>query len=158
MYDHLATILDNVINPTLLALPIPRSAVVAGGLLGVGLVESGYRTRRQIGGPALGYWQMEPVTHDDIWETFLQYRPALRSAVLKILNGDSPVPNTLTTNDKYACAMARIKLLRAPEPLPSTPNPVLWADYWKDHYNTSLGAGEVARAIPLFRLALNTAK
>ena len=97
----------------------------------------------QVGGPALGIFQMEPRTHDDIWENFLKYKPALAMHVKTYGRISQQLPGSLY----YACAMARAHYLRVPERLPSAMDVDGLAQYWKDHYNTHLGAGTPAKAI-----------
>lgn len=113
-------------------------------LLGTAVHESGcFRYRRQIGGgPALGYFQMEPSTHDDIWANFLAYRPTLAAKVDRYL-GANPVDRyrALERNDRYGAAMARVHYMRVSAPLPAAGNIMAQARYWKRHYNTPLGAG-----------------
>lgn len=96
----------------------------------------------QIGGPALGPWQMEPETHDDCWENFLAYRPALSEGVshfrLPTFGGQQ-----MAWNLAYACAMARVKYIRAEPPLPAANDFVGMANYYKQFYNSSLGAAIV---------------
>lgn len=47
-------------------------------LLGTAIVESDLQFRKQHGdGPARGLFQMEPVTHNDIWDNFLNTGPSL---------------------------------------------------------------------------------
>lgn len=123
---------------------------------GIGLVESGYRTRTQVNGPALGFWQMEPATEHDCWTNFLEYRPELAHRVESLCDGEKPAPALLQTRDQYAAAMARIKLYRSSEPLPSADCPLALCQYWKRHYNTALGAGECDSAhVALFQQAIN---
>ena len=44
-----------------------------------GKAESGYKTLQQYGGgPALGFFQMEPNTAIDIWDNYVMYRPQYR--------------------------------------------------------------------------------
>jgi hypothetical protein len=118
-------------------------------LLGTAIHESGrFRYRKQIHGPALGLFQMEPVTHDDIWKTFLSYRPSLASKVSALLS--SPTADKLHElefNDQYASAMARIKYLRGGVPLPSLNDIPAMANYWKRFYNTPLGKGTPAQFV-----------
>ena len=105
-----------------------------------GLAESGYRVTRQVGGgPALGYWQMEPATEIDIQENFLEYRPALEEKLWLVADG----PHNLETNHMYACAMCRVHYMRVSAPLPDADDLEAQAAYWKQHYNTPLGAGTV---------------
>lgn len=110
---------------------------------------------KQVGGPALGVYQMEPATHDDIWYNYLLTRP-LKEAVLSfcdtyiqefVEDGKpfSKYPSRgLIANLKYATAMARVHYWRVPEALPrkdSEPFTYLasLAIYAKKYYNTPLG-------------------
>ena len=107
-----------------------------------GLAESGYRTREQYdGGPARGFWQMEPATEYDIHDNFLAYRPELAALVDSF--GE---PNPLT-NDEYAAAMCRVHYMRVPDPLPPADDLLGQAAYWKAHYNTPLGKGTMKHFI-----------
>ena len=113
-------------------------------LLGTAVQESlNFQYRRQIGGgPARGYFQMEPSTHDDIWDNYLKYRQKLSNDVLSFLSSKSANKiMELETNDKYAAAMARIHYLRVAAPLPKAGDIIAQANYWKQHYNTPLGKG-----------------
>lgn len=105
----------------------------------------------QVGGPALGIFQMEPRTHDDIWDNFLRFKPDLAFRVKHFGRLSQQLPGNLY----YACAMARVHYLRVPERLPSAIDVNGLADYWKAHYNTHLGAGKPEEAIQNYkRLAL----
>lgn len=130
---------------------------------GTGLVESGYRVTIQSGGgPALGWFQMEPATHDDIWRNYLVYRKALSQKILSLLPEDfslhqlTPHPSSsLLTYPPYAVAMCRVKYLRSSLPLPEN-NAVALCKYWKQVYNTPLGKGKVDDAhISLFQEAID---
>ena len=71
MKEQNRDLLEWVIRPTLHALDMAgeRAETL---MLATALVESGGRHTRQIGGgPALGLWQMEPETHDDIYTHYL---------------------------------------------------------------------------------------
>lgn len=47
-------------------------------VMATAMAESGVFFIHQIGrGPARGFFQMEPVTHDDIWERYLSRQPGL---------------------------------------------------------------------------------
>jgi hypothetical protein len=135
--------LNNAIQPALQAIDLGSDA--AGELLlGTAIHESGgFRYRQQVGGgPALSYFQMEPVTHDDIWNNYLKYRADLAAKVSSLLSSpDADKLAELENNDKYACAMARIKYLRMPAALPPEGDLQAQAEYWKRWYNTPLGAG-----------------
>lgn len=128
-----------VIRPALKAIGLHSPAAVE-LLLGTALQESNLQYLKQIGdGPAMGLFQMEPNTHDDIWENYLKYRGALAMDVAKL----SHVRNAeaMATDLLYAAAMCRVHYLRVPDPLPPVGDVEAQAAYWKDHYNTILGAG-----------------
>lgn len=101
----------------------------------------------QVGGPALGIYQMEPATHDDLWVNYLKYKPALSEKVARYGHEARELPGNLY----YATAMARIHYLRRPEALPSAMDERALASYWKAHFNTHLGAGTVEKAIENYR-------
>ena len=120
---------------------------------------------KQLGeGPALGIYQMEPATHDDIYTNYLNHRDFLRDLVIDLAStsneviSDSGFDDTVLSpemigNLNYATAMARVHYLRVPEALPSKKDlsPKVYveqlASYWKSYYNTPLGAGTVEEAI-----------
>lgn len=120
-------------------------------LLYTGAAESGYRYRRQIGGPARGYWQMEPATEEDIRRNYFSHRPGLWETVKDIAECIGLVGTTITYermrslehNPYYACAMARVHYLRVPDPLPLAGDLAGQAAYWKQHYNTPAGKGTI---------------
>lgn len=107
---------------------------------------------KQLGkGPALGICQMEPATHDDIWDNYLKYKPALANLLwtLSLDNGmftsdDKPDCTQMMGNLYYAIAMCRIHYLRKPDALPREGDVAGYAAYWKKYYNTSLGKGTTA--------------
>jgi hypothetical protein len=101
---------------------------------------------KQINGPALGIFQMEPMTHNDIWKNC----DALKSEFGEIIRNLAPIYSVIADNDlidtpKYACAMARLKYSMDPNPLPkltgdSSVDLKSFYDYYKRVYNTELGA------------------
>ena len=114
-------------------------------VLGTALQESRLTYIKQLGsGPALGVFQMEPATHDDIWENWLAYKDDVAEKLLTLAapnNGEHPSANELIGNLWYAAAMCRIHYVRRPEALPEAGDVPGQAAYWKEHYNTYLGAG-----------------
>jgi hypothetical protein len=140
--------LTTVLRPTLRHIALSSEAAEQ-LLLGTALAESRLVHRKQMGGgPARGLFQMEPATHDDIWSNFLEYRPTLAQKIRSLLS--SPKANAhleLEKNDKYACAMARAHYMRAPNPLPKCGDTKAMATYWRQYYNTPLGAGTVSKYV-----------
>ena len=105
-------------------------------LLGTGMQESRLGDElHQISGPALGLWQMEPATEKDIWENYLAFRPDLRVPVGKLVVNGIDRTSQLAGNLYYACAMARIKFMRAPDPLPKAGDIEAQAAYYVKFYN-----------------------
>jgi hypothetical protein len=105
-----------------------------------------FRTRYQDeGGPARGYYQMEPGTHRDIWVNYLSRHKELVNKIKiylpKHINPEKEGFHYLPFNDRYATAMARVHYLRIKEPLPSAHDEKALASYWKRHYNTFRGGG-----------------
>lgn len=112
--------------------------------------------KKQIGsGIARGIAQMEPATEFDIWKNFLQHRPPLKDALIKFTGVTEPNPKALEENDDYAIAMCRIRYLRAKGELPEANDIPGLAKYWKDHYNTHLGAGKIDEWISNYKRYLS---
>lgn len=127
---------------------------------GTGLVESGYRVTAQTGGgPALGWFQMEPVTYQDCWDNYLKYRSELSSRILFLVSTHetqkaTPDARILESNHPFSAAMCRVKYLRVPAPLP--PNDAASLSlYHKKYYNTMLGKANATKNIPLFQAAID---
>ena len=106
-------------------------------ILGTALIESDLASIRQRGGgPAMGLWQMEPNTHDDIWENYLAYREALANSIRAHMIGQHPSASAMKVNFYYGTAMARIHYWRVAAPLPDKGDSEAQAWYWKRWYNT----------------------
>jgi hypothetical protein len=126
-------------------------------VLGTGLVESRYDFLDQLtdgAGPAYGYWQMERLTHDDLWDTYLPGQPAALRNALQDLSGERsglPPVTTLHWNLLYAAAMCRVRYKRVSEELPAPTDAAGMAAYWKRWYNTPLGAGVESEAVEFFK-------
>ena len=130
-----------IVTPTLQALDLHSDAAVE-LLLGTAVQESRLTYLKQLGGgPALGFFQMEPATHEDIWDNYLGHRGELASRVAAIAGTKRPPAIYLVSNLWYAAAMCRIHYRRVPEALPAVGNVATMAAYWKEHYNTHMGAG-----------------
>lgn len=119
-------------------------------LMGTAAQESGMgRYLRQLGsGPALGPFQMEPATHEDIWRNYLIGNASLGARVRQLAGyrwvaREIPAKE-MVGNLYYAAAMCRLHYRRRPEPLPDAEDIEGLARYWKRHYNTPAGRGTVA--------------
>ena len=166
---NISEIKHQIIAPTLKEIGL-YSDTALDLVTGTGLVESGFRVTVQSGGgPALGWFQMEPATYHDIWENYLRYRTELGQKILQLISGNqkysslSPGKQTssappsldLTNNPAFSAAMCRVKYLRSPLPLPKNTAFNL-CQYWKQVYNTPLGKGQVDdQHVALFQAAID---
>ena len=130
---------EYVIRPTLKRLGL-WSQSAENLLMGTVAQESkmGYYLH-QLRGPAVGIFQIEPATHDDVWEHYLDYREELGDKISELTY--LPTSDSLIHNLAYSTAIARIVYLRAPEALPVAEDLPGLARYWKKYYNTQAGRG-----------------
>lgn len=140
-----------IVVPVLEQLDLTSHAAVS-LVLGTAMHESHLSTVRQVNGPALGFWQMEPATHDDCWRNYLFFRRELAARIRWITGIMQPSAEDMARDNFYACAMARVRYRRVPAGMPGN-DPRALATYWKDYYNTKLGRGTVEEALPHFELA-----
>ena len=96
---------------------------------------------RQVKGPALGVFQVEPDTEKDIWLNYLRFNPELIAKIKNLTGIDGPNLSALEGDLRYQVIMARLVYRRIKSPLPSPIDILGQAKYWKKHYNTLLGAG-----------------
>ena len=122
-------------------------------VMGTAAVESRLEYVKQIGGPALGLWQMEPATHDDIWDRWLTYRSNFMQVMLAAIGCEGfPAAERMIWDLRYAAIMCRIHYRRRPEALPDKDDVWGMAGYWKSHYNTTAGRGTVEKFVDSYRL------
>ena len=109
-------------------------------LLGTAAQESHLgKYRKQIGGgPALGIYQMEPATFDDIVKNYLSSKPVLKEKIIEVSGVTELNSKDLVNNDRLSTCMARVHYLRVKEGIPSSLDGQ--ARYYKKYYNTYLGA------------------
>lgn len=116
---------NRVVEPTLqsmaaspgVAVPIGDAARVL--VMAIAGQESRWKERRQIGGPARGYWQFEK--SGGVAELF-QKTPRQLAAVCAaqdVTCDPVTVFEAMAWNDTLACAMARLLLWQDPKPLPA---------------------------------------
>ena len=94
----------------------------------------------QVNGPALGIYQMEPATYNDIWQNYIYPNGSLTLRLFSNFNISSvPSEERLIYDLRFATAMARIHYRRINSPLPLSNNVDSIWDYYKKYYNTSQG-------------------
>lgn len=119
------------------------SAAAVELLLMTGAQESGFGTYLyQINGPALGFFQIEPATHNSIFENYFTRRwPTFRQRD----------HDALATDLKYQIVVARGIYIDKTEPLPAPFDTEGLAAYYKKYWNTPLGAATVADALKNYK-------
>ena len=101
------------------------------------------RYLKQINGVALGLFQMEPATHEDLYDNYLFYHADLEDVIHGLLAPRVRMLDQLVWNLAYATACCRIQYYRFPEPLPAAHDIDGLAMYWKTRWNTVEGKGTV---------------
>lgn len=111
---------------------------------------------KQIKGPALGIFQMEPATYNDIWQNYINNHNDIKLKLLHNFNAPvMPDEERMIYDLRFATAMARIHYLRIPEPLPRLHDlDGLW-DYYKKYYNTAAGKADYHGAMNAYQLFRN---
>lgn len=151
---NIAQFRANVVRPTLEAIGA-HSQAAENLVLGTAVQESNLHFLRQLAvGPARGIYQMEPATHDDIWENYLAFRQELRDRVLAFLVPEHDRHDQLVWNLAYGTAMCRAHYMRVPYPLPPADDIRGMAEYWKQHYNTPQGRGTSDEFVEKFENAV----
>lgn len=113
-------VIGTIIAPAAKLLPGMDSPKARMMLLAIGLQESRFEHRRQIGGPARGFWQFEK---GGGVKGVLLHKASAYDAV-KVCHARAVDPNmqtvydTLEFDDLLACCFARLLLLTDPKPLP----------------------------------------
>lgn len=118
----LRRVLDEIVTPTFWhLLPVkfatPESIVM---LLAIGLQESRFQHREQIGGPAVSFWQFERAGGvRGVLKHASTRRYATALCVLRsVADTDAAVYAAMREDDWLGCAMARLLLFTDPAPLP----------------------------------------
>lgn len=147
----LRDLLECVIRPTLAYLDqadpgqagISAEALLLGTAVQESVINGTMYLRQGGGGPALGIYQIEPDTAEDVWENFIEFRPELRLAVVSrwALNWRPSDAWRLTGDLSFATAIARQCYRRQRPPLPDLWDPWAVSGYWKQWFNTTLGSG-----------------
>jgi hypothetical protein len=140
-----------VVNPALAALApagIPVTKTAADLLMATAAMETDLGTwLTQVGGPALGMFQMQPATLAGLVSAMT---PAQQAAVAKIKTVQ-PYAEQIETNLLLAAALARLFYWNAPAPLPPDTLDGLWG-YYKQWWNTPAGAATEADFIAALKL------
>ena len=143
-------LLDHIIKPTLEDMGGNYNSKNAQMLsLATAAIESkcGYYIK-QINGPALGIWQMEPATEGDIWQNCDALQDDEFNKVVRLMlpqTHDQYFSEALIIAPRYACAMARLKYSMDENALPFYGSRLKIYKYYKRIYNTPLGASTLKK-------------
>lgn len=139
----------SIIRPVLLemaeATPCKYTDAAENLLMGTWAHESaGGSYIKQVGGPACGIFQIEPVTAQSVIDNYIAFRPAFKAMLDYYMNAQ-PLAEQITTNLALQVFIARLVYYPKPEALPSATDLRALAGYWKRHYNSKLGKGTVQK-------------
>lgn len=142
-----------IVRPALQSIDM-HSEAAENLVMGTAAQESRLKYVRQLGGgPALSLFQMEPETYNDLWANYLDYRADVSAAIRKSLSTHTTPPaERLKWDMRLGAIMCRVHYRRRPEPLPDAGDVWGMAAFWKQHYNTVLGAGTEQEFVDNYRL------
>ena len=130
---------ESVLRPTLEDMNMWSPAAEKLMLMIAAHESQGFLYRKQVGGPALSYFQIEPATLDDLYNNYLIYRADKQALLDRYRPEPMKYREALERRDDYACAAARLILWRVKAPLPEVGDEVGMALYAKRYWNTPKG-------------------
>lgn len=140
-----AQVLKQQIKQALIDASLPSSESVLIILVMIAAHESGgFRFIKQKGGPALGLFQMEPLTFNDCID-WLKFRGRFPK-VCRV-----STHSCLVFDLAYAVALARVKLWRDSEKLPEADDLPALAKYAKRVWNTKAGKATAEDYLTAFK-------
>ncbi len=94
----------------------------------------------QIKGPALGIYQMEPLTYHDLWNNYINNNGKLMLILFSnFMVNHIPSEERMIYDLRFATVIARLFYARINDPLPFSGDiEGIW-EYYKKYYNTFLG-------------------
>lgn len=131
--------LEDYLHPTLQKMGMDSPAAEKLLLMTACHESGGFKYDRQIGGPALSYYQIEPATLKDLYENYLAFRPEKQA----LLDQFKPASDSTFEDDLmdpvYSTAAARLIYARVPERLPDVADDDAMGRYCKTYWNTAAG-------------------
>lgn len=104
--------------------------------------QDGFYLKQTVGGKdaALGIFQMQPETHESLWENILSTNKDLKVKLMQLTGYlIRPKPDVMIYNLLYAAAMARIFWVRIEAPMPSVDDIEGRWNLYKKYWNTPKG-------------------
>lgn len=113
-----------------------------------GMAETGYRAIEQYGGgPAVGFFQVEPATINDTIDNYVSYRPHIQTKLWGLGFEEKDSEIRVMGSIPLQVAFCRLKYRRDKHALPECGNIEAQAKYWKRVYNSIKGKGTVEHFI-----------
>ena len=104
--------------------------------------------RQRGGGPAMGFFQVEPMTARDVIGRYFRDKVNLRrrfeNAVMWREEWHDRIAERLLNDMAFNCAVARMVYWQTPEVLPPGNDVLGMAKYWKAHYQKGEGVRGIA--------------
>ena len=143
---------EHVITPALSSLQKYSDDAVELLLFTCAAESNGGSYLTQLKGPALGIYQMEPTTYQDIWANYIYPNGSLLNIMSLNFNaGIIPPPERLIYDLSFATVMTRLHYSRFHEPLPPVSDiDAIW-EYYKKYYNTSKGKAKKTESIKKYK-------
>ncbi|MFW6002291.1 MAG: hypothetical protein ACOCQD_03040 [archaeon] len=112
---------------------------------------------RQVKGPAMGLFQIEPNSEKLVWKWVIENNENLFEALVNSSTGSIFGGDDLIGNIKYQIILARAYYYSCPDALPNISDPIdkdsikRMARYWKKYWNTEKGKGTVKGAVKKYK-------
>jgi hypothetical protein len=114
---------------------------------------------QQVKGPALGIYQMEPATYNDIWQNYIRNNGSISMRMFSLFHiAFMPSEDRLIYDLRYATAMTRLHYARVQAPLPDPKNENAIWEYYKKYYNSVLGKAEKRESIKKYHSFLENSR
>lgn len=136
---------DHIVKPTLSRLGMYSKwaeRLVIGTAMAESVVNNDMKLV-QINGPAVGIYQMEPFTHNDIYKNYVYYNPKIDAELTNLTDGTNRTSDRMIWDLRYATAMCRVHYWRQSFDIPNENDIEALAKIWKLHYNSNLGKGTI---------------
>lgn len=138
--------LEETLRPTLHKMEMYSPAAEKLLLMTACHESGGFVYDRQVDGPALSYYQIEPATLNDLYENYLSFRPE-RQALLDQFMPEEDIRDEGLMDAVYATAAARLIYTRVPEALPEFADDDGMGRYCKKYWNTEAGKATAEKYI-----------
>lgn len=146
---HVEQFREYVLQPTLKAMDM-YSESAENLLVGTALIESDLYHFKQIRGPALGFFQVEPMTYYWLIERVEKDRKRSNKILAHLSYMDYPECERLMSDIALSAVFARLKYWFHPKALPSKNDVDGMADHWGEIYNTLNQPEDKRRFVKLY--------